>query len=264
MAEHVWLTIGAWQLYTLGLALAAAFIIVAAAAVPSWRTVGVRRVHALTAMLFVMAAALVGSRIVYVLTSPDYGDGLWQLPVGGLSYYGGLTVGLLACAIASQRLGRSVWDVGDTIAPGIALGSTVALTIVLSTGLLHPTFGPMPLLGILLLTLAYMATYVVWRLRWRRQFSGQALLALLFFDSVMRWMITPYWQFGGHGGGNGRLSLAVLAGVIVSWFVRRGAAWRQSDPGTDAGTAAQRKGKPGWWLGYAVLMGLFIWRTAAG
>lgn len=72
-----------------------------------------------------LSAAMVGARLLYVLTNLERFDSVRQmlrLSDGGLVAYGGFLGGYLGAWLACRRAGRSVLAWGDAAAPGVGIG----------------------------------------------------------------------------------------------------------------------------------------------
>lgn len=80
--------------------------------------------------LVILIASIVGARILFVI--PHWGDfsddplsvfWVWE---GGLTFFGGVILAVLAAAVFVKRTGLSWWRVADSTAPSLALGIGIA------------------------------------------------------------------------------------------------------------------------------------------
>ena len=120
-------------------------VLIAAAAVAIWLTLregrrrGIGGETVSDAIVWIAAAALVGSRALYVVQNelgtiaddPLHALMIWQ---GGLSFYGGLVAAIGALVIFSRRRGLPFLLVADIAAPAAALGQAIGHIGCLITG----------------------------------------------------------------------------------------------------------------------------------
>lgn len=121
--------IGPITIYSYGFFLAIGFILAIFYSTREAKRVGVdpRKISDLA--FYLIVAALVGSRLLFIITEPhDFIENpleivkIWK---GGLVFYGGF-IGALATGIwYVRRHGMPVWKTSDIIAPGIALGQSL-------------------------------------------------------------------------------------------------------------------------------------------
>lgn len=80
-------------------------------------------------MLISMAAAVVGSRLFYVIFSWDlYSEdisGVWNIRNGGYAFYGGLLAGVIAAIVFCKVTKSPFWQMADTVSIGLLLGQAV-------------------------------------------------------------------------------------------------------------------------------------------
>lgn len=80
-------------------------------------------------MILSMVAAVVGSRLFYVIFSWDlYSEnisGIWNIRNGGYAFYGGLLAGVIAAVCYSKAAKVSFWKMADTICVGLLLGQAI-------------------------------------------------------------------------------------------------------------------------------------------
>lgn len=80
-------------------------------------------------MIISMTAAIVGSRLFYVIFSWDlYSEnvsGIWNIRNGGYAFYGASLAGVLAAAVFCKVTKSPFWQMADTVSVGLLLGQTV-------------------------------------------------------------------------------------------------------------------------------------------
>ncbi|MGD8413226.1 MAG: prolipoprotein diacylglyceryl transferase [Candidatus Latescibacterota bacterium] len=116
---------GWFQIRSYGLMLALSFLI--GIYVAAWRAkqYGIKPHHILDLSVYIILAAVVGSRLMYVLfhledfDSPLEYFALWE---GGATFYGGLLLAIAASVWYTRRKGLKFLVVADVMAPSIALG----------------------------------------------------------------------------------------------------------------------------------------------
>jgi phosphatidylglycerol:prolipoprotein diacylglycerol transferase len=120
------LELGPLTLYTYGLLLAVSYLLGLQLAVIRGERRGISRTQMMDLGIYVIVAAFAGAKLLLVAVDFDHfvqnPSDLFSLVRAGGVFYGGL---LLATAVTIWYVRRHrmpVWDVGDAIAPGIALG----------------------------------------------------------------------------------------------------------------------------------------------
>jgi len=119
---------GWFQIRSYGFMLAMSFLL--GIYLAAWRAKrqGVQPQLMLDLSVYIILAAVVGSRLLYVLFHLDEYSGplqffaLWE---GGATFYGGLLLAIAASAAFTRRKKLSFLQVADIIAPSIALGMAV-------------------------------------------------------------------------------------------------------------------------------------------
>ena len=121
--------IGPFTLHTYGVFVAMAFLSAIALALREARRVGEDADKILDLCFYMLVAAIVGSRILYVLVNwsafsqnPFDIVRIWQ---GGLVFYGGFIGALITALWFMRRKGLSVLKTADIMAPSIAFGQFV-------------------------------------------------------------------------------------------------------------------------------------------
>lgn len=257
--------IGPFTVYTVGVSLALGFLTATVVAIPHLRRRGIRRHQVLRLMLALMVFSVLGARFVALLSgwlSGQVGFGsLLLIPPDGLSYYGGLVTTLLTLGVACALNRWPLLGITDALVPAAALGLTVGLSVPLATNLLHlQSDGPAGL-NLLLFSVAYGGTYLLWQRRDDTRFVGESTLLLVGGDSLLRLGFGYLWTFGLGPSLSIRPQVIALCIVAVLWFSLRGAAQRRRYAQEFAATdQAKGPGIPAWLLGYTVLAGLILVR----
>ncbi|HEX8846324.1 MAG TPA: prolipoprotein diacylglyceryl transferase [Pyrinomonadaceae bacterium] len=122
--------IGDFHLYTYGVLLALAFLAALVVAAKLAARDGLPRERIYDLGLWVLLAALVGSKILMLFTEPEYRGDLGKLfsldflRSGGV-FYGGFIGAVLAAYFLIRRYKLPWWKTADAFAPGIALGNAI-------------------------------------------------------------------------------------------------------------------------------------------
>jgi phosphatidylglycerol:prolipoprotein diacylglycerol transferase len=122
--------IGSFPINTYGVLLALAFLL--ALIVAAWLAArdGLPRERVYDLGLWMLLAALIGSKVLMLLTEPVYREHPWQLlsldflRSGGV-FYGGFLGAVLTGYLLIRRYGLPWWKTADAFAPGIALGLAI-------------------------------------------------------------------------------------------------------------------------------------------
>jgi len=121
--------IGPFALHTYGVFVAVAFLSAMGLALREARRVGEDPDKLLDLCFYILIAAIVGSRILYVVIDwPTFREDpveiirIWR---GGLVFYGGFIAALLTALWYIRRKGLSPWKTADILAPPIAFGQFV-------------------------------------------------------------------------------------------------------------------------------------------
>ncbi|MCC6445435.1 MAG: prolipoprotein diacylglyceryl transferase [Armatimonadetes bacterium] len=122
--------IGPFAVHSYGLMVVLGFMAAALWLIRAGKEDGITSEMVFDLMLYIMAAAVVMSRLVFVLLewrayAPHPVDALkiWE---GGLSFHGGLLGGILAALWYCRRHAVPFWKLADHAAPGLALGYAIA------------------------------------------------------------------------------------------------------------------------------------------
>ena len=123
------LQFGRLTIYTYGLFIALGFFAALWIASREARRLGIDPKRIQDLGLLALVAALVGSRLFYVLVEWEYFVRhplkVFEIWKGGLVFYGGFVVAALASLAYIRHYGLPVWATGDAIAPGLALGHAI-------------------------------------------------------------------------------------------------------------------------------------------
>jgi len=231
--------VGPFALHTYGVFVAMAFLSAIALALREARRSGEDVKHIADLCLYILIAAIVGSRIMYVVIDwPTFKQDpieivrIWH---GGLVFYGGFIGALLTGLWHIRRKGLPLWKTTDIMAPALAFGQFVgrigcffagccygrpcdlpwAVTFTHPESLapigipLHPTQLYSSLNGLLIFV-------VLVALRRIKVFEGQLFWTYVLLYSVTRFMIE---SFRGDPGGmflGGMISASRLIGVIMA------------------------------------------------
>jgi phosphatidylglycerol:prolipoprotein diacylglycerol transferase len=121
--------LGPVSLHTYGVFVAMAFLAAIALALREAGKLGEDRNHILDLCFFVLIAAVVGSRLLYVIVEwPTFQQDpieivrIWH---GGLVYYGGFIAAFFTAWWYVKKKGLSLWKTADILAPSIALGQFI-------------------------------------------------------------------------------------------------------------------------------------------
>ena len=97
-----------------------------------WRNaprVGIRREKVLDLTIVILLSGIIGARVLHVLVNIGYylenPIQIIMLTRGGLAFYGGLFSALIAALIFIKKNSMPVWQVGDLLAPFVALGQAI-------------------------------------------------------------------------------------------------------------------------------------------
>jgi phosphatidylglycerol---prolipoprotein diacylglyceryl transferase len=129
---------GILTIYTYGFLIAVGFIVGILLAKREAVRVGIDPDAIMDLSFYVIIAAIVGSRLFYVITTPDVYISnpleIFKIWNGGLVFYGGF-IFALATALVYMKIKRMpVWETTDIIAPSIALGQFFGRLGCLSAG----------------------------------------------------------------------------------------------------------------------------------
>lgn len=270
--------IGNFPINTYGVLLALAFLVALIVAARLAARDGLSRERIYDLGLWMLLAALIGSKVLMLWTEPAYRENPWQLfsldflRSGGV-FYGGLIGAILTGYLLARRYKLPWWKTADAFAPGIALGQSIGRLGCFSAGCcwgkpttlpwgvhftelgnritgvpisdeqgnplhLHPT--QLYEAGATLLFFFFL----IWLHR-RKRFSGQVILFYAVLYSVARFLI-EFVRDDPRGDIIGLTSLTGLStSQMISLIIGIGGLvililrWRRSDNGESAAEVAQ-------------------------
>ena len=118
-----------WPIYTYGVLLAAAYLAALQLAVVRARKMGLDGARVMDLGIYLIIAALVGAKVMLVLTDFDAFKAnpqeLFSLVRAGGVFYGGLVTATIVGFVLVGRYKLPAWRTADAIAPGIALGHVI-------------------------------------------------------------------------------------------------------------------------------------------
>ncbi|HEY6001122.1 MAG TPA: prolipoprotein diacylglyceryl transferase [bacterium] len=121
--------LGPFTLHTYGVLVALGFLAALAIVLRGARRAGLPAEPVLDVAFVAVLAAIVGSRLLYVLFNlreyaahPLRALAIWE---GGLVFHGGLLLAVPLCYLTVRRAGLPAWEVADLFAPGIAIGQAI-------------------------------------------------------------------------------------------------------------------------------------------
>lgn len=118
-------TFGKLNIYSFGAMLATGLIVSVLFSRNRARQAGLQKDRLLDLIIVVMPASLLGARLASMLLNGSH-MGKDLLPGhGGLSFFGGLALGLSALAITARRWRIPLIDLTDALAPGMAVGEAI-------------------------------------------------------------------------------------------------------------------------------------------
>ena len=121
--------LGSITVYSYGLMIAIGFLAGILLAMREARRLGEDPEKIMDLGFYILVAAIVGSRLFYVVTAWDMFAGnpmeIFKIWKGGLVFYGGF-IGAVTAAVIYMRLKQlTVWKTADILAPSLALGQAI-------------------------------------------------------------------------------------------------------------------------------------------
>lgn len=121
--------IGPFTLHTYGVMLAAAFFLALAVAVRQAKREGIAPERILDLGLYLLISAIVGSRILFILTEFKYYINhplkIFMFWEGGLVFFGGLILAIPVGIYYIRKHRLPLWQVADIAAPSVAIAQAV-------------------------------------------------------------------------------------------------------------------------------------------
>lgn len=276
--SEVLVQIGPLPVYTFGLTLALGFLLAALVAIREGRRRGIPAERMGDFLAVGIVVGLVGARAGFVLLNRQYYRTFpWEILLlqdGGLTFYGAVPA-LLLLAWVWQRERGAFYRLLDALAPGVALGSAVALVgsdlFGRRTGLPWSVTSPAGVqvhpLQVYWLVALYLLFVFLWRRRRWIRFDGEQFLFWLVGDGLIRFGAgflregERFWRLGYDQWG------ALLAvGLGLLWLRGR---LQGDDLPWEGDVRYATRGKPQllevfWWgLGLLMLVGGFYLRLGA-
>jgi phosphatidylglycerol:prolipoprotein diacylglycerol transferase len=118
-----------WPVYSYGVLLAAAYLAGLQLAVVRARRAGLDATRVMDLGIYLIISALLGAKLLLLVVDfsyfKDHPRELFSLVRAGGVFYGGLIAAFIVGLLLVRRYKLPVWQTGDLIAPGIALGHVV-------------------------------------------------------------------------------------------------------------------------------------------
>jgi phosphatidylglycerol---prolipoprotein diacylglyceryl transferase len=247
-------SIGPFTLHTYGLFVATGFLVGLMVTVKIGKTEGITPQQTMDIGFLIIVAAIVGSRLMYVLMNISYyverPIDIFKMWQGGLVFSGGIVCVVLAVLWYTRRHRLSFWKTADMWAPAMAVGQAIGRIGCFMAGCCYgkPTgsrwgvvftdphsLAPLniPLHPTQLYSSAsnFIIFFVLLLLHRKKKFDGQVFLWLLVLHSTARLFVE---RFRGDDRGmvleggmtiTQLVTLALLIGAIVALYIfkRRGA-----------------------------------------
>ncbi|MBU2549385.1 MAG: prolipoprotein diacylglyceryl transferase [Proteobacteria bacterium] len=235
----VFFRLGPLTIHTYGLLVAAGFVLGVAWSVREARRAGIDRDPILDLAFYLVIAALIGSRLMFVILRWDYFQDhpldAFKPWTGGLVFYGGLLAAILAFIVIVPGRKMPFWLTADAFAPGLALGQALGRLGCLAAGCCYgrPSDLPWALtftdpeclapLGLplhptqLYTALALLAVFgLLILVRRHRRFPGQVFWMYALLHGLVRFHVEFLrGDFRGHGPIPGLTSTQVVALALV-------------------------------------------------
>jgi phosphatidylglycerol---prolipoprotein diacylglyceryl transferase len=223
--------IGNFSFYAYGMVLALAFAAGVSILVLGARREGLPEEKLIDMCLWIIVAALVGSRLLYILIEwPSYAADPWAVFAvrsGGLSFHGGLAFGIGAGLWYTRRHKLPQGKIADLVAPPLALGYAIVRIGCLLSGCCfgRPSAVPWALPSAYLDSTmrhptqiyAFLAALLIFAIllyrRNKTRFHGQLFLEFVLLYSVYRFIIEFYREVSVF---TGFLTLAQAASLVVA------------------------------------------------
>ncbi|RKY31441.1 MAG: prolipoprotein diacylglyceryl transferase [Candidatus Omnitrophota bacterium] len=130
--------IGPFTIYSYGLMLAIAFIVVSWLVTKRAKKENIKLDFIFDFLFLVFILGIIGARLFFVIENSGYyvkhPSQIVMLNYGGLSWYGGLLAGVTTAIIYLKKKGLSVYNTLDLVIPFLALGQAIGRTGCLLNG----------------------------------------------------------------------------------------------------------------------------------
>jgi phosphatidylglycerol---prolipoprotein diacylglyceryl transferase len=204
--------IGNFSLHTYGLLIAVGFLLGIGLALREARREGIPQEKVLDLSFYIIFAAILGSRLLFVLINYAY---YWEHPwaffkvwEGGLVFYGGFILAFLTGIFYLKKQALPFWKMGDLLAPSIALGQVFGRLGCFAAGCcfgkttdlpwavtfrdpqsLAPTGIPLHPTQLYEALTTFLIFLILMALKRRPFFPGFRLLTYLFLYGSVRWFL---------------------------------------------------------------------------
>jgi len=125
----VLLEFGFFKIFTYGLLVASGFFVAIMYASMRGEAEGLDRQKVFDLCFYIMIAAIVGARLLYVIVEYRYFSEapleIFKFWKGGLVFYGGLILAVIVSIIYMRHHSMPVWKVADILAPSLAIGQAI-------------------------------------------------------------------------------------------------------------------------------------------
>ena len=241
--HRILFSIGSYPIYSYGVLVALGCIAGAYyAAFQSWR-LGIKRDDAFEASVWVIAMAVIGARIGFVIQNlPFYFTHPVQIlnfRAGGMSWHGSIFGILFGVWVPTRRMGIHMVDYLDLLAPGMMLGLAIGRIGCFLNGCCYGKIAPPPW-GIVTptednpnvalsryptqlyeMTLAFIAFGFLSRALGKRKFRGQIYCEFLITYSIIRFVV-EFWRAGSVLPGGLTLAQYVSIAIVILGVVLMG------------------------------------------
>lgn len=137
-----------YPVYSWGLSLALAFVVGTLLSAKMGKKRGIDPDNIIDLALIVCIASIIGARALHVLLNlrdyVQYPSSIIQMRDGGLSFFGGLGGGVLAGVIYCRVKKINIGEMGDVVAPAVALGYAIVRIGCLLNGCCYGTYCELP------------------------------------------------------------------------------------------------------------------------
>ncbi len=223
-----------------GIIIALGMLIGAILALREAKRIGFNEEYIIDLLIFAIPAAIIGSRIYYVIFKwEEYRDSLWRIVDirgGGLAIHGGIIAAVIVALIFTRIKKLSFWKMADICAPSIILGQAIGrwgnfinqeahgVETDLPWGLMidgvkyHPTFLYESLWNFLVFF------FLLWYRKNRVKVRGEVFLLYVALYSFARFFIeglrTDSLMVGPMRVAQ-IISIVLIVGVVILFYIRR-------------------------------------------
>jgi len=237
-----------FAIHTYGVLVAAGFLAGVAFSIREGRLAGIPKQQILDLCFYLLLAAIIGSRLLYVilyldeyLESPLAIFAIWK---GGLVFSGGLIAALVTGLVLAGRWKMGMWRTADVMAPGIALGQAIGRIGCFFAGCcygdptdafcavtftdpdsLAPLFTPLHPTQLYSSGALLLIFLILWAFRNHTKWQGQVFCLYVFLHSSARLIIEEFRGdargevFGGAITVTQLVAMILLAASIIAWIV---------------------------------------------